>query len=800
MNLGKYGVLAERESVGSSSARYGNKAGISLLRMVFFAVVACVVAGICLLLGAYKGCVDGTPDLSTVNIMPMGYATFVYDTSGNQIQKLNSAAGNRVSVSINEIPADMQHAIVAIEDSRFYQHNGVDPYGMIRALTTAVRTGFRRTEGASTITQQLLKNNVFSGWVTETRLKRIERKIQEQHLAVQLEKSLAASGQNPKSVILENYLNTVNFGSGAYGVQTAAQTYFRKDAKDLTLSECAVLAAIPQNPSLWNPRRHPDKNAERRATVLEYMQNQGYITLDQKNTALADDVYTRIQAASGTGARSEVYTYFVDELINQVKEDLMEQKGWTEMQATTAIYSGGLKIYSTQNSQIQSILDEEFANMNNFPEGIEIGLDWALTVDKANGMRENYSREMLQKYFRENEDSTFDLVFSTEGEAQGYVDRYKKAVVKAGDKIVAERISFIPQPQASMTIIDQSTGYVKGIVGGRGGKQASLTLNRATNAWRQPGATFQAIASYGPALDMGRITLATHIVDEAFKYESGREVNNSDGKHKGNMTVRAAITNTNNVVAVKVMTAITPMAGFEYLQRLGFTRLVNDDKKDVTQALALGGITNGVNNLELTAAFAAVANGGTYIKPVFYTKVTDHDGNVILENSPMATEIFKESTAWLLTDAMQDCVESGSASAFRLSGGMPVAGIAGTTNANRDLTFAGFTPYYTAAIWAGYDTSAELPVTYRDYYHVLWTNVMNRIHASLPVKTFTMPNSVQQVTLCAVSGLLAGRGCRTLTEYFDVSTVPNQTCMDHIPKPKVYYYVTPTPAPNAAAG
>ena len=791
MNFGKKGVQRKKEQLDSSSTMMGKKAGISALRVLFLSIIAFCTIVICLGVGAYRGIIDSAPDISDVNIMPLGYATFVYDADGNQLQKLNSAEGNRISVSISEIPKNMQHAIVAIEDSRFYEHNGVDPRGMLRAAAVAISTGFQRTQGASTITQQLLKNNVFTDWTEENRLQSIKRKLQEQYLAVELEKSLAAEGKNAKDVILENYLNTVNFGAGAYGVQTAAQTYFGKDCKDLTLSECAVLAAIPQNPTKWNPRNHPEKNAERRETVLDYMLEQEYITQAEHDEAMADDVYARIQERSSSSSTATPYSYFIDELISQIKQDLMEQKGYTSVQASNAIYSGGLRIYTTQDPQIQQIMDEEFQNEANFPENIQIGLDWALTVDHADGKRQNYSREMMQVYFRDI-DPTFDLLFSSEEEAHSYIDQYKAAIVGPNDTIVAERSSFTPQPQASMTVIDQRTGYVKGIVGGRGQKTASLTLNRATDTFRQPGSTFKILSTYGPAMDLGRINLATVVADEPYNYSDGSPVHNSDNAYHGNVTIRTAIANSYNVVAVKTLTEITPQTGFDYLLRMGFSELINDKNWDVIQPLALGGITNGVSNLELTAAYAAIANGGVYIEPIFYTKVTDQDGNVLLENTPVETRIFKESTSYLLTSAMEDVVTAGTGVDFKLNS-MTVAGKTGTTSSYKDLVFAGFTPYYTAAIWAGCDVNVELPEEYRHFHKTLWTNVMNRIHQDLPDVGFKAPTSVKEVTICSETGLLAGNGCPRAKEYFELSQVPTTRCTQHYVPP------TPTPTPTPSA-
>ena len=741
--------------------------------ILLFLLLAVAVTGV----GAavvYNRIISEAPQVSAIDITPAGNVTFIYDDEGEQIQQLNSAEGNRISVSIEEIPTDMQHAIVAIEDARFYEHNGVDYRGMLRAVVNAVTSGFRRMEGASTITQQLLKNNVFTDWMSESTWDSIKRKIQEQYLAVELEAYLTEQGEDAKSVILENYLNTVNFGSGAYGIQMASQTYFGKDCKDLTLSECAVLAAIPQNPTRWNPRTNPEENAKRREVVLRYMAEQGWITAEEQQEALADDVYSRIQETAVVD-EDEPYSYFVDGLIQQVEEHLIQRCGYTEEEAEKAVYSGGLRIYSTQDSDIQAIMDEEFQKEENYPDDVQYELEWALTVEHADGTQENYSREMLRSYFRES-DASFDLLFASQDEAQSFVDQYKAAVLTPEDTIVAERVDFTPQPQAAMTVIEQSTGQVKGIVGGRGEKTASLTLNRATDATRQPGSTFKILSTYGPALEEEEITLATMIEDEPYEYADGTPLSNADDAYHGTVSVRTAITYSYNIPAVKVLTDLTPQTGYDYLTRLGFTTL--DVQSDTYQPLALGGITNGVTNLELTAAYAAIANEGNYIEPSFYTRVTDKEGNVLLENTSEETRVFSESTAFLLTSAMESVMEEGTGMALQLED-MTAAGKTGTTTSYVDLVFAGYTPYYTSAVWAGYDTNMEVPEEGRTFHQTLWTRVMNRIHENLPDQEFSQPDDVEEVTICADSGLLPGFGCTRTTEYFSSATVPTERCKEH---------------------
>lgn len=789
MNYSENNVSKTRKTLSSSSQKIKKKATSTTARIFFIGFISLFLMCFFIGIGAVKGIIDDAPDIENVNIVPSGYATFIYDADGNQLQKLTAPTSNRMSVSLDKIPEELQHAVVAVEDERFYEHNGIDIQGIIRAFFVGVSNGFKFTEGASTITQQLLKNNVFTNWTQESTLvEKFKRKFQEQYLAIQLEKEI-----QDKEVILENYLNTINLGAGTYGVQAASQKYFNKNVQELSLSECTVLAGITKNPSKYNPITHPEWNAKRREEVLKHMVEQGYISEAQKQECLVDDVYTRIAIAQAEKKEEEnkVYSYFIDELTEQVVQDLQDKKGYTEAQAYQALYSGGLRIFTTQDPAIQQICDEEYQNPANFPSKIEYGIDWALTITKADGTTENHSKEMLANYFKET-DETFDLLFSSEEEAQNHIDAYKAHVIAAGDTIVAERCTFTPEPQSSITIIDQHTGYVKAIVGGRGEKTASLTLNRATNTTEQPGSTFKIVSTYAPALDQFNMSLGTVYIDEEYEYSNGRPVKNVNNSYRGATTIRDAITYSTNIVAVKCLTDITPAAGLEMLKKFGFTTL--DEVNDNVQPLALGGIYNGVTNLELTAAYASIANKGTYIKPIFYTKITDQDGNLILENTPETTRVLKESTAFLLTDAMEDVVKRGTGTALRLNN-MAVAGKTGTTSDYRDLWFAGFTPYYTCAIWVGFDNNEVLPDTdiYRSYHKTLWKKIMTRVHAELPEKDFEVPSSVEKATICAETGKLANQYCHdTITEYFASGTIPEKRCTKHkfVPAP------TPTPTPS----
>ena len=725
------------------------------------------------------------PEISPAQFIPSEAATYIYDADGKREQKLTLPEANRDLVSIKDIPKDLQHAVVAIEDERFYKHNGVDPKGIARALVKGLTSG-HFSEGASTITQQLLKNSVFPDWMKETTFRqRLERKIQEQFLALKLEKMLT------KEQILEDYLNTINLGAGCYGVQSAAYRYFGVPVSELSLSESTVIAGITQNPTAYNPITNPEKNKKRRTEVLDAMLRQGYISQSQYASALADDVYARIQDnESKVDTTSTIYTFYQDALIDQVMQDLEEQKGYTHQQAYKAVYSGGLRIYSAQDDDMQKICDEEFENPANFPSGTEVGIDYALSVEDKNGQITDYGNEDLRAFVRKT-DPSFDLMYGTAQEAKDGAAAFRASVVKDGDTVLGERVTVTPQPQASCVIIDSATGLVKALVGGRGTKEASLTLNRASYTQRQPGSTFKILAVYAPALDEAGKTLATVYKDEPYNYEDGTPVKDAEGTYAGDVTIRQAIVRSINVAAVKCLTEITPQAGFDYAEKFGITSLVESKTtdsgtfSDVGQTLALGGLTYGVTNLEMTGAYAAIANGGQYLKPHFYTQVLDTYGNVVLDNTdPEPRTVVKDSTAALLTSAMRGVISDPEGTAYGKIdlGQMAAAGKTGTTTDYRDSWFVGFTPYVTCGIWAGYDNNAPLPDkdTYHTYSKTLWNSIMNRISQSQTISAFGMPSDVVSMSICSDSHMAAAPGCpNPYTEYFAKGTEPKNYCNIH---------------------
>ena len=786
MNYGKKRTRKREHELASKSTMIRKKFSVIFCKALLICFFAVVIVGGSSVFGVVSGIIASAPTIEDIDATPTGYLTTVLDSEGNQIATLVASGSNRKYVTIDEIPLDLQHAFVAIEDERFYEHNGIDVQGIMRAGIKGVASGFKFSEGASTITQQLLKNTVFTEWTSEESLAdKFERKFQEQYLALQLEKVV------DKDWILENYLNAINLGQNTLGVGVASERYFGKDVSELTLSECAVLAAITKSPTKYNPITNPENNAERRLTVLTYMLEQGYITQDEFDEALADNVYERIQLVNSESEDNDnVNSYFVDELTNQIIQDMIDRLGYTETQAYKALYQGGLTIESTQDPTIQAICDEEVNNLENYPSDPKVSFSYRVSIESPDGTISNYSEQTMLSYYQAA-NKNYSINFASEEDALAAIEGYKADIMEEGDIVVegSETLTYTIQPQAALTIIDQSTGEVKALVGGRGDKIANKTLNRATDTPRQPGSTFKIIAAYAPALDAGGLTLATVQDDAPYNYSTGEgaSVNNYDNRYRGFTTLREAITDSINIVTVKTLAEIGPSLGYDYIRNFGFTTVGIDESGNET--LALGGLSRGVTNLELTAAYATIANGGTYIKPKFYTRVLDHDGNVLLDNTSSETHtVLKETTAWLLTDAMKDVMTQGTGTPAYFGSSMAQAGKSGTTTKNRDCLFAGYTPYYTCVVWGGYDDNSPQSSGQTSYPKKIWRAVMERIHADLEYRDFEMPEGIVTATVCRESGKLAiegvctndPRGSTVYTEYFAKGTEPTEYCDHHI--------------------
>lgn len=792
MNYGKTSLKRRARQIDHKPVKVRRKIGVIFGKILLICILILGVVGVSTVVGAVKGILASAPDISAVDVIPTGFSTTVLASDGSEIATLVAEGSNRRSVTLDEIPKDLQHAVVAIEDERFYEHNGIDLKGIARALVADLKS-MDFTQGASTITQQLVKNNVLSEqWESENtgdiskieKMERqIQRKIQEMYIAVELEKKV-----DDKDWILENYLNSINLGNNTLGVQAAAERYFGKDVSELTLSECAVIAGITKNPSGYNPILYPEQNAKRRKMVLDAMLKQGYITQKQYDEAMADDVYDRI-SEHNSGFETSMNSYFVDSVIDDVFNDLVNVKGYSESDAYKAIYQGGLTIKSTQNLDIQKICDEEVANASNYEVGTKYSFILSFQVKKADGSLKTYTNQTMLSYYKaKNKNQDYSINYSSEEACRDAIAEYEKDVLEKGDKLVdnSEYIFITAQPQVAMTIMDQSTGEVQAIVGGRGDKAGNRTWNRATKTTRQPGSTFKIIACYAPALDAGGMTLAS-VEDDAPLTVGSKTYNNYDHTYKGFTNLRTAITRSMNIVTVKTLQEIGVDLGYQYAEDFGFTTL---DENDKNLGISLGGLTKGVTNLELTSAYAAIANQGEYIAPSFYTQVLDHDGNVILDNTKTKERhrVIKEETAWLLTDAMKDVMTAGTGTRAYFGNGIAQAGKSGTTTSNRDALFAGYTPYYTCVVWGGYDdNSKQMGGAGTSYPKNLWRSVMKRVHENLESKDFEKPKGITQATVCSKSGLLPKdgvcendpRGSLKYTEYFASGTTPKEECDHH---------------------
>lgn len=782
MDFTKKGAVKAQKELVSKLPRNRRKLNISVFKIILVLVLAIVIVGVGAGFGALKGILDDTPNINADALIPKGYKTTLVYQNGKEITTLANSNSNREYVYYDSIPEDLVNAFVAIEDRRFWEHNGIDVQGIARAFIKGLKSG-DFDEGASTLTQQLIKNNVFNVGLNEsTFLDKLERKVQEQYLAVDMEKKI------DKKSIVEYYLNTIYLGEGCYGVETAAKTYFGKGLSQLSVSECAVLAAIPQNPTKYDPLLSPDDNKTRRTQVLKYMLDLEYITQAQYDEAINDNVYKRIASVSKKEEKqqkTEVNSYYTDEVIKQLQNDLVA-KGYSEDEAESLIWSGGLKVIVCQDPEIQEIADSVVNDTSYWPEPV-YQLNYALTLaDKETKVQTNYSVENLESWFAEQQGYDYSARYYSEDEARAAADEFRDAMVaETGDEVFMETFKLVIQPQVSFTLMDQNTGQVKALVGGRGEKTENRSFNRATEATRLPGSCFKIVATYLPALDACNMSLATVYDDAPYYYENGNQVFNWYGGYWGPKTIRYAIMESMNIIAVKCITDVTPQLAYDYLLKLGFTTLVERKTdsdglilSDINQSLALGGLTNGITNLEITAAYATIANGGNYIKPVFYSEVYDHEGNLLIDNrEPEKTRVISEQTAWLLTSAMHDVVTGGTGSGANSYTGMYTAGKTGTTSGDFDNWFCGYNPYYTASIWLGNDENITYsPGSIKCY---MWRDIMDQVIEKKGLDTsatFEMPDGIVQATVCSDTGLLPSNGCPTVTDYFDASKIPTKYC------------------------
>ena len=660
-----------------------------------------IIIGSVMMLGtAYFWIKDAKP-LNIDQLFSMNQTTYIVDENEKVIDKLH-ANENRTMISLDKIPKNLQNAFIAIEDKRFYNHVGIDPYRILGAVKEDVLTG-KPAQGGSTLTQQLIKN------VYLTRDKLIKRKVIEMYYSMQLERQFS------KDQILEAYLNTISLGHNIAGVKEASLYYFGKEPADLTLAECAVIAGITKNPSAYSPYINFNNSMKRKDLILGEMLKQGKIDQSSYDAAINQKiVLNKVTKEVET-------TYFSDMIINDVMDALQNKLGYTKEEAELKLYNGGLKIIATINTDMQNKVEQVFQNPKLFPASKE--------------------------------------------------DSYG-----------------ILQPEAAAVIIDNDTGEIKAIIGGRSEK-VRRGLNRATQSLRQPGSSIKPLSVYTPALDNG-YSPGT-VVDDSPITIGDYTPNNYDHRFHGYTTIRSAIQQSLNVVAVKTVLAIGVDKSADYLTKFHLSTIETKDKyrNDKNLAsLALGGLTNGVKPLEMAAAYSVFPNKGIYTKPISFTKILDSNGNIIYENKPEKDRVISAQVAYMMVDIMKGVVNGGTGGAAALSR-MPAAGKTGTTTKNVDAWFIGYTPYYTTAVWIGHDSPTPMSFTGGGYPARIWKDIMEDIHRNLPVKNFEVPEGLTSVQICIESGkrpsslcALDPRGSTIRTEMFIPGTEPktDDICNVHV--------------------
>lgn len=663
--------------------------------------------------------------------MDLDYSSFIYATNAttgeNYIyQEIQSTSGTRVWVSDTEIPQYVKDATVAIEDKRFYTHMGVDPIRTVNAVLEYAKTKISGSNVRASGGSTLTQQVIKN--MTGDDDYGITRKVKEMLQALYIERRYT------KDQILEYYLNTVYFGQSANGISAAADIYFDKEVSELTVVEGAAIIAITKAPTYYNPIINPENNRERRNTVLWMMHEQGYITRDEYDEYSATELVLAVnKEGAEEDAKTEeedgifLYNYYTDMVIRDVLEDLKE-KGYSETEANNLLYHGGLQIYSCVDADIQSYMENYFSNEENF--------------DYYGASR--------------------DVITNDKGETE--------------------------IPQVSMLVMDPDTGDIVGVIGGRGAKTRSMSLNRATSTLRQPGSSIKPLSVYGYAIENELLTLGSPIDDVPVETRASDQYkwpSNYDGTYAGLVSVKKALSWSLNTPSAWGLKTVGVTTSFDFMvNSLHFTSLVDGDKQGLG-ALSVGALTDGVTLREMVAAYTVFAGEGMFTHYRSYSKVVSYDGKTILDNSVEREAVFSEQTAYLMTDILMAALNTGGSSDPAKLGAIATAGKSGTTSFFKDRWFIGYTPEYLGGIWWGYDT----PNTLENTHHVaMWRDVMREIHKMKGIEkaTFDQPSGIVSCSVCWKSGKLPGPYCSTdphggciQTFYYKEGTQPTQTCDVH---------------------
>ncbi|MBP1728598.1 MAG: penicillin-binding protein, family [Deltaproteobacteria bacterium] len=807
--------------------RLPSRQGMELRRRIIFAVAA---AGMLLLFAFISYFIYLTISLPKVDRLADYKPPIVSQVFGDD----GSLVGEfylerRKVIEVDKIPRRLIQAFVAAEDANFYQHKGLDYLGIVRAMAKNV-IHLRKKEGASTITQQVAKSMLL------TPEKKYSRKLKEAILATRMEKQLS------KDEILYIYLNQIYMGAGSYGVQLAAETYFAKNVEQLNLAEMAMLAGLPKAPNSYSPLKHMDRAKERQGYVLERMVKEGYITQAEADHAKTTPLVIR----SLKKVNNEQSAYFLEQIRIQLEEKYGEER----------LYKEGLKIYTTMSAEMQKAafdavvsglkaLDKRQgfrgplkflteAEVDAYCKKIEEGIDYAslrqgstyhgvvTAVDAARGDATVRVGDRLGTLPKKNmawagrltlQNSYGKLPEKVKGLSLGSLVEVQIITPDVDKKGAIFALDQTPEAQAALYAMDPRSGGVKAMVGGYDFKKSQF--NRATQAKRNPGSAFKPII-YGAALEKG-MTAASIIDDSPVEYESGKEKSwrpkNYDNIYRGNVTMREALTNSINIVSVKILETIGVGAAVEFARKLGIT-----SQLEPNLALALG--ASSVTPQELTAAYGVYASGGYKVTPYFITRVTDRDGRILEDipapilaaftNSTSATtitltgsgeeagrpptaapvpeagtapvsplpppvQVVAPEVAYIITNLMQSVVSSGTGQRAKAVG-RPVAGKTGTTNDMKDAWFVGFIPQLVAGVWVGFDQERSLGAggSGGQAAAPIWVEFMQRAVAGMAVQNFSAPPDVTFATINPRTGRLAREGSEgSLQECFISGTEPS---------------------------
>lgn len=603
---------------------------------------------------------------STYETFKATETSLVYDADGALMKTLKSDK-EVYYIPFANIPDYAKDALISIEDKRFYKHGGIDLKGIARAGVGYIKNkGSLVQGGGSTITQQLSRNIYLTNEVSG------ERKMKEIFISLQLEKKYT------KDQILEFYLNNIYFMNGYYGIQAASNGYFNKSVNSLSLSQIALLCAIPNSPTAYNPRTNLDRALLRRDKILLNMKNDGVITEDEYQKAIAEKIKIK-EKKSG-----DSYNYVESYVYDSATKSLMAVNGFKFRNTFSS--DADKDKYSEEYNQAYDYYQKSL-----YTEGYRIYTSIDL---KKQALLQESVDEALKDYQEKTEDGIYKL-------------------------------------QGASVTIDNATGRVVAIVGGRSQENISgLTLNRAYQSVRQPGSSIKPLIVYGPAFDKLGYGPGSMVDDTPSK--KGEPKNT--GSYSGRIRLRQAVEKSKNIVAHRIYKELTPQVGITYLQKMNFGSLAGQDSYNL--AMALGGFTHGASTVEMAAGYAALENDGRYRQPTCIVKIMNTEGETIVSDQIEEQEIYSKNAARMTTDVLKGVLTRGTAAGKSVPN-MDSAGKTGTTNSYKDAWFCGYTPYYTTAVWVGYDIPKSASGLQGASYPLrIWSDFMNQIHSALEPRYF----------------------------------------------------------------